>query len=76
MLPICVVLKALKKKIGGCGLFSFLLQRELKRHSQMTDKRVSTACSEPSPCLPSQESHAALSHQVFTSKKEHGGRLI
>lgn len=35
MLPICVVLKALTKKIGRFGLFRFVLQPELEGRSQI-----------------------------------------
>lgn len=39
MLPICVVLKAMKK-IGVCGLLSFLLQLELKRFTNDKHARL------------------------------------
>lgn len=34
MLPIYLVLKALRNKIGGLGLFSFLFQLELRSRPQ------------------------------------------
>lgn len=73
MLPMCVISKALKKKIGGCELFSFLLQLELRTFSNWL---VSTAWSEPSLRLPSLVSHTSLSYLVFISKDERGGCLI
>lgn len=65
-----VDLKALKK-IGGCGLVSFLLQRELKRHSHERPAcvhglfRAILLTAQPGE-------HASRSYQVFISKEEHG----
>lgn len=52
MLPICVVLKALTKKIGRFGLFRFLLQPEPEGRSQITGISARLSLGLPSPAGP------------------------